>query len=144
MATRLITVNYGHGTKNGNGGYSASGQNYDYETDKEYRAGDVVVVPVTHWKSGKTYNTVAVVQTTHAIDGKTAQSHIEAVGKDNMKNTSMRLEVAKKQGLNVETDRQVNITTLPGYESRLSSEKWSEKQTKPKENTTRFISRGGG
>ena len=56
MASRIISVSYGHG--------SPSGKLYDYETDKEYRTGDVVVVPVEHAKSHKLYNTLAVVQLT--------------------------------------------------------------------------------
>ena len=50
---KLVSVSYGHG--------SPSGKLYDYETEKEYRTGDVVVVPVEHSKSHKLYNTLAVV-----------------------------------------------------------------------------------
>ena len=35
MPSRIISVSYGHG--------SPHGKLYDYETDKEYRTGDVVV-----------------------------------------------------------------------------------------------------
>lgn len=51
MASRIISVSYGHG--------SPSGKLYDYETDKEYRTGDVLVVPVEHYQSHKLYNTLA-------------------------------------------------------------------------------------
>ena len=56
MPSRIISVSYGHG--------SPSGKLYDYETDKNYRTGDVVVVPVEHAVSHKLYNTLAVVQLT--------------------------------------------------------------------------------
>ena len=110
MPSRIISVSYGHG--------SPSGKLYDYETDKNYRTGDVVVVPVEHAKSHKLYNTLAVVQLT--TDEGTAKWEQKA---DNLtdpkkdirpKNVSQRLEIAQQQGL-----------TLPGYKTRESNEKWS-------------------
>lgn len=129
MALRVISVTYGH---------SGSGKLYDYETDKQYRAGDVVVVPVTHWKSKKEYNTLATVELTSNADSSKGQQKLGALDNKGIepKNTSMRLEIAKRSGLNVDSDRQVNITTLPGYQTRQSNESWGG-------STTRFISRGG-
>lgn len=121
MASRIISVSYGHG--------SPSGKLYDYETDKEYRTGDVVVVPVEHAVSHKLYNTLAVVQLT--TDEGTAKWEQKA---DNLtdpkknikpKNVSERLEIAQAQGLDVTSQRDVTVRTLPGYKTRESNEKWS-------------------
>ena len=121
MASRIISVSYGHG--------SPSGKLYDYETDKNYRTGDVVVVPVEHAKSHKLYNTLAVVQLT--TDEGTAKWEQKA---DNLtdpkknikpKNVSERLEIAQAQGLDVTSQRDVTVRTLPGYKTRESNEKWS-------------------
>lgn len=121
MANRIISVSYGHG--------SPSGKLYDYETDKNYRTGDVVVVPVEHAVSHKLYNTLAVVQLT--TDEGTAKWEQKA---DNLtdpkknikpKNVSERLEIAQAQGLDVTSQRDVTVRTLPGYKTRESNEKWS-------------------
>ena len=119
MPSRIISVSYGHG--------SPSGKLYDYETDKNYR--DVVVVPVEHAVSHKLYNTLAVVQLT--TDEGTAKWEQKA---DNLtdpkknikpKNVSERLEIAQAQGLDVTSQRDVTVRTLPGYKTRESNEKWS-------------------
>lgn len=121
MPSRIISVSYGHG--------SPSGKLYDYETDKNYRTGDVVVVPVEHAVSHKLYNTLAVVQLT--TDEGTAKWKQKA---DNLtdpkknikpKNVSERLEIAQAQGLDVTSQRDVTVRTLPGYKTRESNEKWS-------------------
>ena len=121
MPSRIISVSYGHG--------SPSGKLYDYETDKNYRTGDVVVVPVEHAVSHKLYNTLAVVQLT--TDEGTAKWEQNA---DNLtdpkknikpKNVSERLEIAQAQGLDVTSQRDVTVRTLPGYKTRESNEKWS-------------------
>lgn len=136
---RLISVTYGH---------HGSGKLYDYETDKNYRAGDVVVVPVQHAKSGKQYNTLAVVQRTLDSEGSAGQNvknYLEGNRdkkgrfkvKVTIKDVSQRLEVAKSLGLDVKNDRAVNITTLPGYSTRLSDDSWSRP-----ESSSRLISRG--
>lgn len=121
MSSRIISVSYGHG--------SPSGKLYDYETDKQYRTGDVVVVPVEHYKSHKMYNTLAIVQLTNNENtaGWMAKAdHLTDPKKNiNPKNVAQRLEIARKQGLNVSSQRDVTVRTLPGYKSRASNEKWS-------------------
>ena len=127
MASRIVSVSYGHG--------SPSGKLYDYETDKEYRAGDVIVVPVEHYKSHKLYNTLAVVQFTtgedtakwkQKADNLTTPDGERTDGKTiKPKNVGQRLEIAQRQGLDVHSQRQVTIRTLPGYKGRKSNEKWS-------------------
>ncbi len=62
---QVVNVTYGH---NGSGKlYSYYGQNK--------RTGDIVTPEVTHPKSGKTYKTLAVVQSTHQV--KNGQSTID-------------------------------------------------------------------
>ena len=121
MPSRIISVSYGHG--------SPHGKLYDYETDKEYRTGDVVVVPVEHAKSHKLYNTLAVVQLTTDEDTakwKQKADNLTMPQKDiRPKNVGQRLEIAKRQGLDVESQRDVTVRTLPGYKGRESNEKWS-------------------
>lgn len=127
MASRIISVSYGHG--------SPSGKLYDYETDKEYRTGDVVVVPVEHAVSHKLYNTLAVVQMTtdedtekwkQKADNLTTPDGERSDGKIiRPKNVGQRLEIAQSQGLDVHDQREVTVRTLPGYKGRESNEKWS-------------------
>lgn len=121
MPSRIISVSYGHG--------SPSGKLYDYETDKNYRTGDVVVVPVEHAVSHKLYNTLAVVQlTTNEGTAKWEQKADNLTDpKKNIKpkNVSERLEIAQAQGLDVTSQRDVTVRTLPGYKTRESNEKWS-------------------
>ena len=118
---KLVSVSYGHG--------SPSGKLYDYETDKEYRAGDVIVVPVEHYKSHKLYNTLAIVQTTTKEDTGGWKARADFLTDPNNdikpKNVGQRLEIARQQGLDVHNQRQVTVRTLPGYKVRESNEKWS-------------------
>lgn len=145
MAFKIISVSYGHGTPNGSGKYTASGKLYDYTTEKEYRTGDVVVVPVQHPKSGRLYNTLAVVRITNNFDSAAGMAKAEHLTdpKNGIKpkDVSQRLEVAKRQGLDVQTDRDVNITTLPGYSTRGTNEKWSAHGAPP-QSSSRLITRG--
>ncbi len=124
MSTRIISVSYGHG--------SPSGKLYDYSTDKNYRAGDVIVVPVEHHSSHKLYNTLAVVRLTtgensdkwnQKADNLTKPDREREDGKKiNPKDVGMRLQIAQSQGLNVDNSRQVTIRTLPGY--KPNSDNW--------------------
>lgn len=118
---KLVSVSYGHG--------SPSGKLYDYETDKEYRTGDVVVVPVEHPKSHKLYNTLAVVQLTTKEGTENWMRKADNLTDPNNdikpKNVSKRLEIAQAQGLDVSSQRDVTVRTLPGYKTRESNEKWS-------------------
>ena len=57
---KIVNVTYGH---------SGSGKVYSYRDPKgTHRTGDNVVVPVKHGKSGKEYNTLATVRSTHGGD----------------------------------------------------------------------------
>lgn len=136
MAYRIITVAYGHTT-------SPHGKLYDYTTEKEYRAGDVVVVPVEHYKTHRLYNTLATVQTTHGFDTVAGQEHAEYLTDPNNpikpKDVGLRLTVARMNGIEAKNDRAVDITTLPGYKTRESKEKWHGAPEPP---LPRLITRG--
>lgn len=146
MGLKIISVSYGHGTPNGSGKYTASGKLYDYTTDKEYRTGDVVVVPVQHATSGKLYNTLAVVRMTNNFESSAGLAKADYLTdpRNNIKpkDVSQRLEVAQQQGLDVRTERDVNITTLPGYATRGSNAKWSATSDDKRKSSVRLISRG--
>lgn len=135
MAYKIISVSYGHG--------SPSGKLYDYTTEKEYRTGDVVVVPVEHYKSHRLYNTLATVQLTSRFDSADGQRKAEHLTDPNNdikpKDVGLRLTVARRQGLDVNNDRAVNITTLPGYKTRASDESWHGAPEPP---LPRLITRG--
>lgn len=60
---RQVSVLYGH---------NGSGKAYNYLAGKSVRAGDIVTPMVTHPKSGKTYKTLAVVQSTRDSLGSAA------------------------------------------------------------------------
>ncbi len=133
---RLLYVTYGHHGHRG----------YDYLTEKQYKSGDVVVVPVEHYKSHKLYNTLAIVEKTYDSESKPAQKIIKFDegnrGKDGrfkkrvkIKTISQRFEVARSMGLDVKDDHAVGIRTLPGYSTRLSDDQWHSSK--------RMISRGG-
>ncbi len=128
MSSRIVSVSYGHSL--------AEGQKfYDYETNKNYRAGDVIVVPVEHHKSHKLYNTLAVVRRTTDEDTKNWKKRADNLTTPDRertdgkiirpKNVAQRLEIAQRQGLDVSSQRDVTVRTLPGYKGRESNEKWS-------------------
>lgn len=149
MGYKIISVTYGHGTPNGNGKFTASGKLYDYGTDKEYRTGDTVVVPVQHAVSGKLYNTLAVVRQTHNLESEAGQRVAENLTNPEKgykaKDVSDRFAVAVQNGQRVQSDRDVNITTLPGYDTRKSNAKWSVGEGVNKGgSSSRVIMRTGG
>lgn len=151
MSTRIISVSYGHG--------EPSGKLYDYSTDKEYRAGDVIVVPVEHSKSHKLYNTLAVVRLTTDEDTEKWKQKADNLTKPdrergdgrkiNPKDVGMRLQIAQRQGFDIDSSRQVGIRTLPGY--KPNSDNWSsggkttmdEIERRPGRIITRTPNRGG-
>ena len=144
MSTRIISVSYGHG--------DPSGKLYDYSTDKEYRTGDVIVVPVEHHGSHKLYNTLAIVRKTTDEDSYDKEQKADGLTKSDAerddgrnissKDVGMRLKIAQKQGLDVDSSRQVGIRTLPGY--KPNSDSWGSSKTSMEEverRTGRIITR---
>ena len=101
-------------------GHHPSGKQYVYWGDDNYRIGENVNVPVTNWKTGKTYNTMFTIQNTR---DKTADAEAMAI---------------EEQGINIKTINGSNVMTLPSaYEfsskadwSRTSDEEFAEKLTR--------------
>lgn len=64
-------------------GHHPSGKQYVYWGDDNYRTGQNVNVPVTNWKSGKTYNTMFTIQrTSGSTMGEQEAARLEANGKE--------------------------------------------------------------
>lgn len=59
-------------------GHNPSGKQYVYWGNDNYRTGQHVVAPVTHWKSGKTYDTMFTIQRTSG--GEMGQNEAERLG----------------------------------------------------------------
>jgi hypothetical protein len=62
----------------GSYGHNPSGKQYVYWGNDNYRTGQHVVAPVTHWRSGKTYNTMFTIQRTSG--GEMGQNEAERLG----------------------------------------------------------------
>jgi hypothetical protein len=89
---KVVNVNYGH---------HGSGKTYSYrDPNGTHRAGDNVVVPVKHTGSGKEYNTLATIRSTHGGNTGAAMDT-----RNNLSNNNKRLKA-------VTNERQ---SELPGY-----------------------------
>lgn len=86
---RIVNVTYGH---------KGMGKLYAYLDNGTHRAGDEVVVPVTKGKT--TYNTLAVIKSTHGDETVGAKSNETYL---------------QKQGIGLKTLAGVSQKTLPGY-----------------------------
>ena len=73
---KIVNVTYGH---------SGSGKVYSYRDPKgTHRTGDNVVVPVKHGVSGKEYNTLATIRSTHGGDTGSAMDTRNYLSKGNV------------------------------------------------------------
>lgn len=88
---KLVNVTFGH---------TGMGKLYTYLDKGNHRTGDEVVVPVTNAKSKKTYNTLAVIKSTHG-EG--------TVGEKTNK------EFLENKGISLKSIAGVSQKTLPGY-----------------------------
>ncbi len=67
----------------GSYGHNPSGKQYVYWGGDNYRTGQHVVAPVTHWKSGKTYDTMFTIQRTSGGEmGENEAERLEVQGID--------------------------------------------------------------
>lgn len=67
----------------GSYGHNPSGKQYVYWGGDNYRTGQNVNVPVTHWKSGKLFNTMFTIQRTSGSEmGLNEASRLETMGID--------------------------------------------------------------
>ena len=98
----VISVSYGN---------TLRGRLYDYKTNKNYRTGDRLVVPVVHAISKKRYNTLGVVRITTKIGSVKYKNRIEKL---HSRKKTYDLTAVSERNRNT-TKRPVKISTLPGY-----------------------------
>lgn len=99
---RLYTGGYGH---------HPSGKLYSYWGSDNYRVGQNVVAPVTHYKSGKTYNTMFTIQRALADYDRVTLAETQ------------RLE---GNGIDIKSIGGANVMTLPGAQQFQSKQAWAE------------------
>lgn len=91
----------------GSYGHNPSGKQYVYWGGDNYRTGQHVVAPVTHWKSGKTYDTMFTIQRTS--------------GSEMGQNEAERLE---NQGIGIKTIGGRDVLSLPSGSQYQSKADW--------------------
>lgn len=90
-------------------GHHPSGKQYVYWGDDNYRTGQNVNVPVTNWKSGKTYNTMFTIMRTSG--------------------SSMGEQEAQRltnSGIDIKSINGTNVMTLPGAMDFSSKGEWKK------------------
>lgn len=92
-------------------GHHPSGKQYVYWGSDNYRVGQNVVAPVTHYKSGKTYNTMFTIQRALADYDRVAYAETQ------------RLE---GNGIDIKSIGGANVMTLPGARQFQSKQAWAE------------------
>ena len=90
-------------------GHHPSGKQYVYWGSDTNRTGQQVNVPVTNWRTGKTYNTMFTIQRTS--------------GSTMGENEAERLN---NKGINIKTINGTNVMTLPGAQDWSSKREWAE------------------
>lgn len=90
-------------------GHNPSGKQYVYWGGDNYRTGQNVNVPVTHWKSGKNYNTMFTIMRTS--------------GSDMAENEANRLN---NLGIDIKTINGTDVMDLPGAKDWSSKKEWKE------------------
>lgn len=99
-------------------GHHPSGKQYVYYGSDNLRAGQNVVAPVTHWKSGKNYKTMFTIQRSGSF---------ERNKKDVLQRTMAESEVNRldSKGINIKTlDENENLSTLPGSQPFNRKQEW--------------------
>lgn len=91
-------------------GHHPSGKQYVYWGGDNYRTGQNVNVPVTHWKSGKTYNTMFTIQRTSGGEMAIEESR----------------RVMFDLGKGIKTINGTDVMTLPGASEWGSKRQWKE------------------
>ncbi len=69
----------------GSYGHHPSGKTYSYWGSDNYRTGQNVVAPVTHWKTGRTYNTMFTIMRTSGADGKVAENEAQRLSQSGIR-----------------------------------------------------------
>lgn len=104
----------------GSYGHNPSGKQYVYWGSDNYRTGQNVVAPVTHWKSGKTYNTMFTIQRTS--------------GSTMGENEAERLE---NQGIDVKWIGGRDVMSLPSGSQYQSKAEWQRSSNQRYEDAVR-------
>lgn len=105
---RLVGVLYGH---------TKGGKVYNYKAGGNFRTGDTITPKVTHWKSGKVYNTLGRIVSTRDFDGSAAGRTKSFLG---------------NKDIGLKSLEPTNQTSLPGYVSRkekdpnFTARQWAE------------------
>jgi hypothetical protein len=103
---KLLFGGYGHNP-------SYDGKMYAYWGGDNYNVGQNVVAPVTHHKTGKTYNTMFKIQSTYDPDSIPGQA-----------------EMDKLQGIDLKTIGSKDVMELPGASQYGSKAEWTRASNK--------------
>ena len=114
---KLLYGGYGHNP-------SYDGKMYAYWGGDNYNVGQNVVAPVTHAKSGKTYNTMFTIQSTYNSDS-----------------TLGKYELDKLQGINLKTIGSKDVMQLPGASQYDSKAQWTRASNQRYRAEQRLMSR---
>lgn len=71
-------------------GHHPSGKLYAYWGGDNYRTGQNVVAPVTHYKSGKNYNTMFTIMRTYSPNTETGEYEVQQLSNYNLKSIGGR------------------------------------------------------
>lgn len=98
---KLLQGGYGHNP-------SPNGKMYTYWGSDNYRVGENVVAPVTHHKTGKTYNTMFTIQNTY-----------------NSQSIPGKYELDRLSGIDLKTIGSKDVMQLPGAVNYDSKAQWT-------------------
>lgn len=71
-------------------GHNPSGKLYAYWGGDNYRTGQNVVAPVTHWQSGKNYNTMFTIVRTYSPNAKVGEYELQQLSNVDLKSLGGR------------------------------------------------------
>ena len=99
-------------------GHHPSGKQYVYYGSDNLRAGQNVVAPVTHWKSGKNYKTMFTIQRSGGFE----RNKKDVLQRTMAENEANRLQ---NKGINIKTlGENENLSTLPGSKPFNRKQEW--------------------
>lgn len=114
---KLLFGGYGHNP-------STDGKMYAYWGGDNYNVGQNVVAPVTHSKSGKTYNTMFTIQSTYNPESIVGQ-----------------YEMQQLQGIDLKTIGSKDVMQLPGASGYSSKAQWTRASNQRYKAEQRLMSR---
>jgi hypothetical protein len=105
-------------------GHNPTGKMYAYYGGDNYNVGQNVVAPVSHWKTGKIYNTMFTIQSTY-----------------NPESIPGKYELSKLQGIDLKTIGSKDVMTLPGASQYGSKAQWTRASNQQYRADQRLLSR---